>query len=148
MTHQKQDNIRKTMIGAPLLLTLVFCFGLFLIHPTNIGVTRSTAIKSQTRKKKPTSSTEVKQLAPMTPSHTSLQPLDQAKPSGSSGVTATTSPQSSVSKAVNPQSSANQRSGNTYSNVTNPTSTGGGASKDQLNIGGLIPTTLNNLLKL
>lgn len=145
MTHEKQDNVRKTVIGGPLLITLVFCFGFFLVNQSAGGVARSNSVTTAARKKKPTSSATVEQLPSLSPA-ANLQPLGQAQPNGA-GTTYATPLQSSGSDAANLQSSASQHA-NSISSGNHSVPGSGVAPQGQSGGNGPLHTTVNDVLKL
>ncbi len=145
MNHTKQDNMRKTVIGAPLLLTLVFCFSFLMFHPGTSGVARSSSESSESPKKSSETQASANKLSPLPAAHTDLQPLDHATPSGSPEVSYTASPQNT--NIANPQSSALQRTGSNSAGMTGYVSGGSGSPSNNLN-SSLLQTTLHNLLKL
>ncbi len=77
----QKDEVRRIIIGAPLLLVAVFCFGFFMIHPAGSSEVHSTSSSSSsssetTHKKTPaTSTSSLNELAPLPMAKTDLSSL-------------------------------------------------------------------------
>lgn len=127
----QKDEVRRIIIGAPLLLVAVFCFGFFMIHPAGSGEVHSSSSSSAaaSHKKTPaTSTSSLNELTPLPMAKTTLSTLPQASPADGS----TASPQSANgSSTVNAGAKAGTFTGHV----------GSGQSHDD--DGGVLQTVLN-----